>query len=187
MKRSPPSPTPPALRAPPPPPPGGEGSHGDIRWKAASGGGADAGFPKDQDESVRENPFLTSSPPGSPRAVDRGGLRTFAPSHLRTFAPSHLRTFGARTPFLKERRSSVLELRLHLRCTRRLLPLGERLSTGQEFEKPEGFRCGADGECDGRNARSSTTVRWGGGSPPPLSLPRVFSVQTQHLQIAVRL
>lgn len=88
MERSPPSPTPPALRAPHShlrcfnscrsgsrsPPLRGEGSHGDIRWKAASGGGADAGFPKDQEESARENPFLTGSPPGSPRAVDRGWI-----------------------------------------------------------------------------------------------------------------
>jgi hypothetical protein len=118
MERSPPSPTPPALRAPPPhlrcscsgptalmlrpygpshPTPRGEGSHGDIRWKAASGGGADAGFPKDQEESARENPFLTGSPPGSPRAVDRGGC---APSHLwcSNSVPKGTSFFGARTP-----------------------------------------------------------------------------------------
>ncbi|ABN57366.1 hypothetical protein Memar_1437 [Methanoculleus marisnigri JR1] len=32
-------------------------------------------------------------------------------------------------------------------------------------------RGGADGECDGRNARSSTTVRWGGGNPLPCPHP----------------
>jgi len=41
-----------ACGAPPPPPPGGEGSAGDSRWEAVPG-----------------------SPPGSPRAVDRGGYR----------------------------------------------------------------------------------------------------------------
>src|SRR5688572_18673899 len=75
MERSPPSPTPPPPRAPPPPPPGGGGSHGDIRWNAAPGGGADAGFPKDGEESASKNQLETGSSPGSPHAVDRGGYR----------------------------------------------------------------------------------------------------------------
>ncbi|WP_332449482.1 hypothetical protein [Methanoculleus sp.] len=32
-------------------------------------------------------------------------------------------------------------------------------------------RSGADGECDGRNARSSTTVRWEGARPLPCLYP----------------
>ncbi|CVK32745.1 protein of unknown function [Methanoculleus bourgensis] len=39
----------------------GGGSHGDIRWNAAPGGGADAGFPKDREESARENQLETGS------------------------------------------------------------------------------------------------------------------------------
>ena len=58
-----------------PAPTGGGGSHGDIRWNAAPGGGADAGFPKDREESASENQLETGSSPGSPRAVGRGGYR----------------------------------------------------------------------------------------------------------------
>ena len=46
---------------------------------------------------------------------------------------------------------------------------------------------GADGECDGRNARSSTTVGWEGGTrPPPLSLSHMVSPGiTHHFGISV--
>jgi hypothetical protein len=46
------------IRPPTPPPPGGGGSHGDSRWNATPGGGADAGFPKDREESVSEKRVL---------------------------------------------------------------------------------------------------------------------------------
>jgi hypothetical protein len=73
-ERSHPSPHPARPAASSPAPRGG-GSHGDIRWNAAPGGGADAGFPKDREESASENQLETGSSPGSPRAVDRGGYR----------------------------------------------------------------------------------------------------------------
>jgi hypothetical protein len=73
-ERSPPSPHPTRAAASSPAPRGG-GSHGDIRWNAAPGGGADAGFPKDREESASENQLETGSSPGSPRAVGRGGYR----------------------------------------------------------------------------------------------------------------
>ena len=54
-------PTPPALRAHPPPPPGGEGSHGDTRWKAVPGGGTGGGFPGEEGSA--------SPDPAPPRAL----------------------------------------------------------------------------------------------------------------------
>ena len=64
------SPSPHPARPPPPSPPGGEGSHGDTRWGAVPGSGADAGFPEGSDEVqalARKRLF--------PRALDRGGYR----------------------------------------------------------------------------------------------------------------
>jgi len=66
----------------------GGGSHGDIRWNAAPGGGADAGFPKDREESASKNQLETGSSPGSPRAVDRGGYRHGVGLTVRGRAPS---------------------------------------------------------------------------------------------------
>ncbi len=74
-ERSPSSPHPARTSRSSPAPARGGDSHGDIRWAAAPGGGADAGFPKDREESARENQLETDSSPGSPRAVDRGGNR----------------------------------------------------------------------------------------------------------------
>ena len=175
MERSPPSPTPPALRAPPPhlrcscsgptalmlrpygpshPTPRGEGSHGDIRWKAASGGGADAGFPKDQEESARENPFLTGSPPGSPRAVDRGGC---APSHLwcSNSVPEGTSFFGARTPPAPPGARVVYR------------HWGNDCPQDRSSRNPKGFAVGLTGSATFRQERSSTTVRWEGARPLP--------------------
>jgi hypothetical protein len=45
-------------------------------------------------------------------------------------------------------------------------PWGERLPERQEFEKPEGFRCGDKGECE-RSEHEKTEGLRGGSIPPP--------------------
>ncbi|GLI47829.1 hypothetical protein MBOURGENBZM_26210 [Methanoculleus bourgensis] len=72
-ERSPPSPHPARPAASSPAPRGG-GSHGDIRWNAAPGGGADAGFPKDREESASKNQLETGSSPGEAKDTPRSPL-----------------------------------------------------------------------------------------------------------------
>ena len=68
----------------------GGGSHGDIRWNAAPGGGADAGFPKDREESASENQLDTGSSPGEAEDTPR------SPPMLR-WGDDHQNRYGGST------------------------------------------------------------------------------------------